>query len=114
MVKIFHGHTNYRKLIGKCSWCTKEYTYMDTILRIVPLGSAHYRLEYRNDVIDFYVDVENEIVVPLRVCNIIEDTLYTTMVKDSKIVKKHLMTQADERLYNICNQYIFIVGREII
>lgn len=120
MIKIMHGRTNYRKLQDKCLDSSKQFQYMGDILRIDPLDDYYwefpccYRLTFKNDVIDFYLDDDDEIAVPIAMQNIIEDIDITTFVTESSIVKKHQMRMADERLYNICKGYIFIVGREII
>lgn len=87
---------------------------MDDILTVEPLGGGAYRLSFKNDVIEFHVDVEHEIVIPLRMTNIIEDLDQFTFVSGTKIQKRYAMVQADERLYRLCQHYIFELGIEII
>lgn len=120
MIKTKHGRTNYRKLQDKCLDSVKLFAYMDDVLRIDPLDKYYlefpccYRLTFKNDVVDFYLDDDDEIVVPISMQNIIEDIDISTFVSNSAIVKRRNMVMADERLYNICKQYIFILGQEII
>ena len=120
MVKTFHGRTNYRRLVRFLDFkncIPKRYRYINQIMTIEPLveiGYACYRLTYGNDTIDFYADIENSTIVPLRMENILEDINMTTFVTNTRIQKRYAMVRADERLYRMCLSRIFELGKEII
>ena len=124
MIKLFHGRTNYRRLVRflDCKNCIpKRYKYMGEIMTIEPLvevGEACYRVSFRNDTIDFFADIMNSTVIPLRMVNImvniIEDIDQKTFVTDTRIAKPLVMPKADERLYRVCLNSIFDWGEEII
>lgn len=99
-MKTVHGHTNFNKLYDKLSSLhTKVFRRMDIYIEITPLSDFEFRIRRKNDVIDFFADYDNEVLVPLHLTNILDDLDYNTFVTGTDICKRHLMVQADERLY---------------
>ena len=113
-----HGKTNFRKLLrlmltaeekgtAVWTWCGDDLTIQD-------LGERRYMLSFKNDIITFFADLWQNVVVPLHMTNVMEDIDQSTMVTGTKIPKHSIMIIADERLYSICSKSIVSYGSERI